>query len=68
MVSETFTLVRAVGLTRVGDGGGVHDENITVHRVPLKHVAQFLAERRAAGVMADVKLLMLLGAGILAGA
>ncbi len=68
MVSETFTLVRASGLTRVGDGGGVHDEAITVHRVPLDGVAAFLAERRAAGVIADVKLLLLLGAGILAGA
>lgn len=66
MVSETFTLVRARGLTRVGDGGGVHDENITVHRVPLTGVAAFLAKRRAAGVAADVKLLLLLGAGILA--
>ena len=68
MVSETFTLVRAVGLTKVHEGGGVEGENITVHRVPLAHMAQFLAKRRAAGVMADVKLLLLLGAGILAGA
>ena len=68
MVSETFTLVRAVGLTRVHDGGGVDGENITVHRVPLDGVAAFLAERRKAGVMADAKLLLLLGAGILAGA
>jgi len=68
MVSETFTLVRASGLTKVGDGGGVHDENITVHRVPLTGVADFLAERRKAGVMADAKLLLLLGAGIIAGA
>lgn len=67
MVSETFSLVRAVGLTKVGDGGGVPGENITVHRVPLDRVAEFLAERRAAGTMADVKLLLLLGAGILAG-
>src|SRR5262249_8777090 len=68
MVSETFTLVRASGLSKVGDGGGVHGENITVYRVPLDGVARFLAERRAAGVAADVKLLLLLGAGILAGA
>ena len=67
MVSETFTLVRAVGLTKIHEGGGVEGENITVHRVPLSDVAAFLAERREAGVMADVKLLMLLGAGILAG-
>jgi len=68
MVTETFTLVRASGLTKVGDGGGVDDEDITVHRVPLSEVATFLAARRAAGTVADVKLLLLLGAGILAGA
>ena len=67
MVSETFTLVRASGLEKVGDGGGVDDEDITVHRVPLGDVAAFVAARRAAGVIADVKLLLLLGAGILAG-
>jgi len=68
MLSETFTLVRAHDLTRVHDGGGVEGENITVYRVPLDDVAAFLAERRAAGVMADVKLLLLLGAGVLADA
>jgi ADP-ribose pyrophosphatase len=68
MVSETFSLVRAVGLTKVGEGGGVPGENITVHRVKMDALADFIAARRAAGVMMDVKLLLLLGAGILAGA
>ena len=67
MVTETFTLVRASGLTRVSEGGGVDDEDITVHRVPLADVAAFVAARRDAGTVADVKLLLLLGAGILAG-
>ena len=66
MVSESFTLVRAEGLTRVSEGGGTADENITVHRVPLATVADFIAERRAAGVAIDVKLLTLLGASLLA--
>ncbi len=66
MVSEAFTLVRATGLERVGEGGGTADENITVHRVPLNRIADFVAERRAAGVAVDVKLLMLLGPGLLA--
>ena len=39
-----------------------------LHRVPLSGVAAFLAERRAAGVAADVKLLLLLASGILADA
>jgi ADP-ribose pyrophosphatase len=67
MVSETFSLVRARGLTRVSDGGGVPGENITVHRVPLADVADFVTMKRAAGTVIDVKMLLLLGAGILAG-
>jgi ADP-ribose pyrophosphatase len=67
MVSETFTLVRATGLEKVSDGGGVEGEGITVHRVPLAGIAGFVAERRAGGMAIDVKLLLLLGAGILAG-
>src|SRR3546814_6068895 len=35
MTSETFHLVRATGLQKTGDGGGIDGENITVHRVPL---------------------------------
>lgn len=65
MVSEWFTLVRAEGLTRVGDGGGTSDENIIVHRIALDDVAVFVADRRAAGTALDVKLLLLLGAGLL---
>lgn len=60
MVSETFTLVRAHGLTRVGDGGGVHGENIVVHRVALVDIADFIADKRGDGVVIDVKMLALL--------
>jgi ADP-ribose pyrophosphatase len=67
MVSETFSLVRALDLTKLGEGGGVPGENITVHRVPLAEIAEFVAAKRQAGTMIDVKLLLLLGAGILAG-
>ncbi len=61
MVSESFYLVRAEGLQKVGDGGGVEDEAILVHRVPLAGVADFMAAKRAEGCAMDVKLLMLLG-------
>jgi ADP-ribose pyrophosphatase len=60
MVSETFTLVRAHGLTRVGDGGGVPGEDITVHRVPLADVPMLIADKRRDGVVIDVKMLALL--------
>lgn len=62
MVSESFTLVRASGLTKVGEGGGTDGENITVHRVALGELPAFLDARRAEGAGIDVRLLMLLGA------
>jgi ADP-ribose pyrophosphatase len=68
MVSESFTLLRAHGLTRVGDGGGVEGENITVHRVPLSGIGDAIAQWRARGYSIDVRLLTLLGPAILAGA
>lgn len=67
MVSEGFTLVRATGLERVGPGGGHEGENITVLRVPVAEIANVVAAKRAEGVAIDVKLLLLLGAGMLAG-
>ena len=67
MVSETFTLVRATNLTRVGDGGGVDGEDIAVHRVPMAQIAAFVAERRALGDAIDVRLLMLLAPSIMGG-
>lgn len=65
MVSEGFTLVRAHGLTRVGEGGGVGEEGITVHRVPMREVAAFVAAKRAEGVAMDVKLLVLLASSVI---
>lgn len=65
MVSESFTLMRARDLVRTGPGGGVHGEDIAVHRVPRAQIAQFLAERRAMGQAIDVRLLLLLGQDIL---
>ena len=65
MVSESFTLVRAHGLTQVGPGGGTESEQITVHRVALAHLPQFVEMDRARGLGIDVRLLMLLAPGIL---
>lgn len=61
MTSERFTMVRATGLTRVGEGGGDDKEDITVHRVPLAELETFVAGKRAAGVGMDSKLLALIG-------
>jgi ADP-ribose pyrophosphatase len=65
MSSEYFTLLRAEGLTRVGEGGGVEGEDIVVHRVPLAELADFVERKRAQGVAMDVKLLLLLADAIL---
>lgn len=61
MVSESFTLVRASGLTKVGEGGGTASENITVHRVALSGLEEFLDRKREEGCGIDVRLLLLLG-------
>jgi ADP-ribose pyrophosphatase len=65
MLSESFTLLKATGLTRVGDGGGTPHEDIVVSRVPLTRIVQVVAEHRAKGHAIDVKLLALLGGGFL---
>lgn len=64
MVSESFTLFRAHELTKTGEGGGVEGEDIRVHRVPLVGLHAQVAAWRAEGFAIDVKLLLLLGAGI----
>ncbi len=67
MVSENFTLVRARGLTKVGVGGGVEGENITVHRVARSDLTEFIAAKRQEGCGIDVRMLTLLGQGFIEG-
>lgn len=66
MVSESFTLFRAYELEKTGDGGGVAGEDIRVHRVPLAAISDQIAAWRAEGYAMDVKLLLLLGANMVA--
>ena len=67
MLSESFTLVRAHGVRRIGEGGGVAgEEEITVHLGPKADLASFVASRRAAGVAMDVKMLLPLASFLLA--
>ncbi len=58
MVAESFSLVRAHGVRKVGEGGGTEHEEIEVHLVARENIPTFVAERRAAGVAIDVKLLI----------
>lgn len=54
--SECSHLMRATGLRRVGEGGGVAGENITVHVVPLAEVEGWLLTQQARGLMICPKI------------
>ena len=61
MLSESFTLVRAHGVRRVGEGGGDEHEDINVHLVARGDIPGFVEQKRGEGFAIDVKLLMFLG-------
>jgi ADP-ribose pyrophosphatase len=65
MVTEGFHLLRAEGLEKVSEGGGVEGEDIIVHRVKLAELPAFVAEKRAAGVAIEVRMLLLLADSLL---
>jgi ADP-ribose pyrophosphatase len=65
MSSEGFSLLRAEGLTKQGEGGGVEGEDIEVLRVKLDEVPALVERKRREGVRIDVKLLLLLGTVLL---
>jgi len=65
MVSESFTLLKATGLTKVSEGGGVEGEDITVHRVKLSEVEKFIADFRKGDIGIDTRMLLLLGPKLL---
>lgn len=58
MVGEIFHLYRATKLTRTGAGGGVSNEGISVHVVPLAGFAAFLQSARRRGCAIDTRLLI----------
>ena len=58
MLSEGFTLVRAHGVRRVGEGGGDENEDINVHLVPRAEIPNFIEQKRAEGFGVDAKLLL----------
>jgi len=60
MLSESFTLVRAHGLRRIGEGGGDDNEDIVVHLVARADIPGFVERKRAEGFAVDVKLLIFL--------
>ena len=58
MLTESFTLVRAHGMSKVGEGGGVGGEDIVVHLVTREELPRLIEEKRREGVGIDSKLLM----------
>jgi ADP-ribose pyrophosphatase len=60
MLSESFTLVRAHDVRKVGEGGGTGHEDIAVHLVERARLPDFVHGRRRQGVAIDVKLLLFL--------
>ena len=60
MVSEGFTLVRASGVRKVGQGGGDANEDINVHLVARADIPAFIDRKRREGFGVDVKLLLFL--------
>jgi len=58
MLSESFRLVRAHGLRKIGEGGGDENEDINVHLVARADIPNFIEQKRAEGFGVDVKLLI----------
>ncbi len=56
MSNERIAFVRARELVRVGEGGGVDDENIIVHAVPRNEAPAWLMRKRTEGYELDLKL------------
>ncbi|SEQ40767.1 ADP-ribose pyrophosphatase [Solimonas aquatica] len=56
LTSEMLHLVRVTDLTKVGPGGGVPGEDITVHRVALREVDGWLRARAAEGLLIEPRI------------
>jgi ADP-ribose pyrophosphatase len=56
MSNERIAFVRARKLKKVGDGGGVDNEEIVVHAVPRKEAPAWLMRKQAEGYELDLKL------------
>lgn len=56
ITSEILTLYRAKNVRKVGEGGGVGDEKITVHLVPLGDARRWLRQKQDKAVMIDLKV------------
>ena len=56
MSNERIAFVRATDLEKVGEGGGVDNEDITVHTVPRSEAPAWLMRKQREGFELDLKL------------
>jgi ADP-ribose pyrophosphatase len=56
ITSEIVAFYRARGLSRIGAGGGVDGEDITVHLVPRGDLDEWLRRKAGEGALIDVKI------------
>ena len=56
LTSEILYLVRVEDLSRVHAGGGVGAEDIATHLVPLAGAAEWLEQRRRAGLQVEARI------------
>jgi len=56
MSNERIAFVRARDLRKVGAGGGVKDEDITVHTIPRRDAPAWLMQKYQEGLQLDPKL------------
>lgn len=56
MTPEITHMFAATGLSKVHEGGGVDDEDISVHVVALAELDSFLSTKQAEGLLIDFKI------------
>lgn len=56
MSSERIAFVRATNLRKIGEGGGVAGEDISVHQVPRTQAPAWLMQKSREGFEVDLKL------------
>lgn len=56
LTSEQVTIFLATGLKRVQAGGGVDNENLVVHEIPLNEIDAYLKRRAEEGCLIEPKL------------
>lgn len=56
MTSEITNMFQASDLIKVSNGGGVNDEEIEIHHIPLSELRQWLTHKEQSGARIDFKI------------